>query len=286
MIAGALVNEADIGNSLFTPDVVFPRAGLSAEEKIFFSTLPQALSTEAEMMTRYGTSKLDGVNTCIQRIHVTGGTNGIWVGSLRRHRPFTPSFIGRAEDQAYILSVLPRQGMQLGYVHKDGLIMRHDKKAFALDAIEAASSGKLVGDYIRTLFFSEYAKAIAGDISRLKHTVDPFTGCFISIIPKTVVFLRFCLKAASFFASGKDEQGFDFVTMGMRRIQTSLEFMDEKKGRLSKSLEKERLGWDIYYDVLDALEKGLEEKDGFAVKLQNKARAIMQQCQIMKGVDA
>ncbi|MBW1827812.1 MAG: hypothetical protein JRI74_00105 [Deltaproteobacteria bacterium] len=285
MIAGALVNETDIGTSLFTPDVLFPPATLSPEEKVFFSTLPQALSTEAEMMTRYNSDDLDGVNTCIQRIHVTGGTNGILIDSLRRHRPFTPSFIGRAEDQAYILSILPRQGVQLAYVHKDGLIMRHDKEAFALDAIKAASSGKLVGDYVRTLFFSEYARSLISDISRLKRAVDPFTGCFMSIIPNTVVFLRFCLKAASFYASGKDEQGFEFVTMGMPRIQNSLEFIDEENSLLSQSFKKERLGWDIYYDVLEALEKGLKEKDGFAIKLQNKARVIMQQCLITEGTE-
>jgi hypothetical protein len=285
MIAGALVNETDIDKSLFTPDVVFPAATLSPEEKIFFSTLPQALSTEAEMMTRYNTDDLDGMNTCIQRIHVTGGTNGILIDSLRRHRPFTPSFIGRAEDQAYILSILPRQGVQLAYVHKDGLIMRHDKEAFALDSIKAASSGKLVGDYVRTLFFSEYARALISDISRLKRAVDPFTGCFISIIPKTVVFLRFCLKAASFYASGKDKQGFEFVTMGMPRIQNSLNFIGEGNSLLSQGLKKERLGWDIYYDVLEALEKGLKEKDGFAIELQNKARVIMQQCLITEGTD-
>ncbi|MEA3347047.1 MAG: hypothetical protein U9Q21_03035, partial [Candidatus Auribacterota bacterium] len=106
MIAGALVNKRDINKSLFTPDVKFPNRALHPDEYIFFSMLPQALSTEAEMMTRYTTKKLDGKKTCIQRFHITGGTNGILVDSLRRHRPFTPSFIGRAEDQAYIFSVL------------------------------------------------------------------------------------------------------------------------------------------------------------------------------------
>ena len=106
MIAGALVNEADLHRSLFTPDVQFPARPPSPEEHFFFSTLPQALSTEAEMMARYDGSGLDGRRKCIERIHVTGGTNGILIDSWRRHRPFTPTFIGRAEDQAYILSAL------------------------------------------------------------------------------------------------------------------------------------------------------------------------------------
>jgi hypothetical protein len=99
MIAGALVNEKDIESSLFTPDVALPNRSLLPDEHIFFAVLPQAVSTRAEMMTRYNTSRFDGVATCIQRVHVTGGTNGILIDSLSQHRPFTPSFIGRAEDQ-------------------------------------------------------------------------------------------------------------------------------------------------------------------------------------------
>ena len=73
--------------------------------------------------------------------------------------------------------------------------------------------------------------------------------------------------------------------MGMRRIQNSLKFIDEETGLLRQGLKKERLGWDIYYDVLEALENGLKEKDGFAIKLQNKARGIMQRCLITERID-
>jgi hypothetical protein len=280
MIAGALVSERDISKDLFTADVVFPDRRLSPEDKIFFSALPQALSTEAEMMARYNTDALDGKTTCIQRIHVTGGTNGILVKGLRRHRPFTPSFIGRAEDQAYILSVLPNQGKKLFYVHKDGLIMRHDKELFAQEAIKAASAGKLVGDYIRTLFFSEYARVLSDDLSDLKHTVDPFTGCFISKIPTTVVLLRFCLRAASFFSAGKDKQGIEFVTMGASRIQNSLSFVAGKNSLLRQSYDRERLGWNLYYDVLAALEDGLKRDDHIATELRKKAKEIVGRCLI------
>ncbi|HVQ22900.1 MAG TPA: hypothetical protein VMT36_06475, partial [Candidatus Saccharimonadia bacterium] len=146
MIAGALVNERDIGGGLFTPDVAYPVGPLTPDRHVFFSGLPQALSTRAEMMERYDTPDRDGRTTCLQRVHVTGGTNGILVDALRRHRPFTPSFVGRAEDQAYLLSVLGRKDMdsvdgsgpRLAYTHAAGLIMRHDKDAFAGAAMAAA----------------------------------------------------------------------------------------------------------------------------------------------------
>ena len=278
MIAGALVNKSDINKSLFTPDVKFPNRALHSDEYIFFSMLPQALSTEAEMMTCYTTKKLDGKKTCIQRFHVTGGTNGILVDSLRRHRPFTPSFIGRAEDQAYIFSVLPNTDKKLAYVHKDGLIMRHDKEAFAQEAIHRAHIGKLIGDYIRTLYFPAYVKALTENVGNIKNLVDPFTGCFISRIPTTVVYLRFGLKAASFFSTGKNEEGFEFITNGIQRIATALNFISGENSELKQQYEKERLGWNLYYDTLTAVERALQKNDSFALELRKKAKKIIEQC--------
>ena len=283
MIAGALVNQQDIGKSLFTPDVPFPGPPLSPDEYIFFSTLPQALSTEAEMMTRYSNNKLNGKRTCIQRIHVTGGTTGILIDSLRRHRPFTPSFIGRAEDQAYILSVLTNSGTKLGYAHKDGLIMRHDKEVFAREGIQASYINKIIGDYIRILYFSAYAKALTNDVAKLKDAIDPFTGCFISKIPVSVTYLRFGLKAASFFAAGEKEHGLEFIKIGAKRITSALDFAHGENSMLKERYEKEALGWNLYYDILSAVGNALKDNDSFAMELRKKAQSIIYQCYVKFG---
>lgn len=278
MIAGALVNEEDIGKSLFTPDVNPPEGHPDMDEYIFFSTAPQAMSTRAEMMTRYTTEALDGKRSCIERVHVTGGTNGILVESLLRHRPFTPSFIGRAEDQAYILSVFEGLDARLAYVHKDGLIMRHDKESFARDAIDAALSGKLIGDYIRILYFSAYARILTDDISAIKDLVDPFTGCFISKIPVTVVHLRFALKAASFFKRGENSKGLEFIRLGTKRIQSSLDFINPAPSALKMQYEKERTAWNLYYDILLQARQAFKKDDAFALDLRKKARDIINGC--------
>ena len=280
MIAGALVNQRDMGKSLFFPDVRFPDRPPAPDETIFFSALPQALSTEAEMGTRYGTGGIDGEKTCIQRIHVTGGTNGILVDVLRRYRPFTPSFIGRAEDQAYILSALPHRGRKLAYVHEDGLIMRHDKEEFAQETIKSSFVPKLVGDLIRTLYFSAYAGALSGDVSAIKDALDPFTGCFISKIPATVVTLRFSLKAGSFFAEGKDGQGLEFIQNGAKRLKEAFDFIEGKKSRLRETYRQERRDWDLFYNTLSALEDALAKGDPFALNLQKRAREIVDQCAV------
>ena len=287
MIAGALVNQNDIEKSLFTPDVPFPNRTLSPDEYIFFSTLPQALSTEAEMMTRYDTETLNGKTACLQRIHVTGGTNGILIDSLRRHRPFVPSFIGRAEDQAYILSSLFSDGPRLAYVHKDGLFMRHDKHAFAQEAIQTAHIGKLIGDYIRILYFTAYAKTLNDNLTRVKDITDPFTGCFISRIPLTVVYLRFALKAAALFSGNPaNPQGLEFVTQGAQRIKEALDFIQGENSELRQQYERERKGWNLYYDTLDALEDALSKNDAFAKSLQDRAADIISQCALRSDIGA
>ncbi len=281
MIAGALVNQEDISHSLFTPDVIFPERIIKGDEWIFFSRLPQALSTEAEMMTRYGDDPFNGQDQCIQRIHVTGGTCGILVGSLRRHRPFTPGFIGRAEDQAYILSVLFQEPAgNLRYVHKDGLIMRHDKEGFAIEAIKSAHTGKLIGDYVRTLMFSHYARALPWPVEKTKRCIDPFTGCFVSHIPFTVVYLRLALQGALSFNEGKPDDGFELLQMGAHRLRGIIRELTNRPDSLKKRYFAEKKAWNLYYDILDRIENGLKEGDPFAFDMRAKAKKLIEDCEI------
>lgn len=269
MIAGTLVNQRDIGASLFTPDVPYPSGPLHPPEYIFFSPLPQALSTEAEMMTRYTPRGPDGTQEVLERVHVTGGTTGILVQSLRRFRPFTPSFIARAEDQAYALATFPAPDARLTYLHQDGLVMRHDKESFAAEAVEAARVGKLIGDHARILLFSAYARLLTEDVGVLKRLVDPFTGCFISTAPTTVTLLRFALTAASMFGAGKDQDGLDFVMGGASRLRGALRLIDS--GEMERRLVEERRGWDLYYDTLASLEEGIRRGDAEALALKAEA---------------
>ncbi|MCF8307701.1 MAG: hypothetical protein K9I68_01695 [Bacteroidales bacterium] len=262
MIAGALVNEKDIHKGLYTPDVNFPNEVPDRESRIFFSKLLMAVSTEGELMTQYNESSgLDGKNACLQRIHVTGGTNGILVDALRRYRPFTPTFIGRAEDQGYILSVLAdSQKQPLGYLHADGLIMRHDKEAFAQEALKSAKLGKIAGDYIRLLYFSEYVRVLSNDMEHLKEILDPFTGSFISRIPITVAMLRQTMKAAEFFANGEAEQARKFLFQNVSRLNYAIDFIKGEDSKLKEQVETEREGWERFYDILDKVEAMPEQQ--------------------------
>ncbi len=288
MIAGALVNHNDIANSLFTPDVSFPGEDIKDDEWIFFSPLPQAISTEAEMMTRYGEhSSFNGSTRCIQRAHVTGGTCGILVKALRRHRPFTPCFIGRAEDQAYLLSALFQESnASLRYVHKDGLIMRHDKEVFAGEAIRSASTAKLVGDYVRILLFSYYARVLPWPVERIKRWADPYTGCFISKTPITVVYLRLSLKTASLFGKANWDKGLDLLKLGQIRLDKIIREFLSRPDSLQERYGMERVVWNTYFDVLDRVEDGLKRGDPFALELREKAKKLIKDCKLEKAQSA
>lgn len=261
LLAGALVNQKDIHKSLFTPDVPMDTRTPRGEELFFNSKRPQALSTLAEMMCRYDGDNMDGTTTALQRIHVTGGTNGIRLSELMAFRPFTPSFVGRAEDQAYILSVLDKkfQGALLRYVHQPGLIMRHDKEEFASQAIKAASTGKLIGDYIRILYFSEYARHSTGGIKEVKDETGPFTGSFITDIPVSLTSLRLSLKAATFFEKGEVSQAHELLCTGSQRMNNTLDFL--LSGEMKTRLNRERTAWDLYYDILNGLMEQSGNKD-------------------------
>jgi hypothetical protein len=285
MIAGALVNESDIEKSLYYPDVRFPKStDINPDEYIFYSRLPQALSTEAEMMEKYNSDKINGENIVLSRVHVTGGTNGILINALRKYRPFTPSFIGRAEDQAYLMSVLFEHPSYLRYLHKSGLIMRHDKHSFAGKAIKEAETGKIIGDYVRILLFSYYAKMLPWSINRIKAELDPFTGCFISRLPYAVVYLRFVMLICSHFNTENEKNKIKatrLIKEGIPRLNSLMENLENRDNDLQKKYINESRSWHLFYDILDIAEKQIKSKNKWVIEIRKKAIKLFDSIKIM-----
>ena len=164
-------------------------------------------------------------------------------------------------------------GPRLAYLHAAGLIMRHDKEAFAGEAIEAARVGKLIGDDVRILLFSAYAETL--DRERAKALLDPFTGCFISRLPVTVVLLRLTLRIAGAFQRGNPRLGRDLAENGAARIAQGIAFTEDREA-FRRILNDERLGWLHYYDALDALEAPLYGEGGAAPEIGRRAREIVE----------
>ena len=284
LMAGALVNAEDASKGIFTPDVPIPDPIPQGEAVAFFSPLPMGISTRAEMMTRYDHATLDGIHSCLQRVHVTGGTTAALIESLRKHRPFTPTFIGRAEDQAYLMgSLFSNRNANLRYLHKPGLIMRHDKAVFAGEAIEGAKLGKYIGDLVRILFFSYYVRALPWPSNEIKKIIDPFTGCFASRIPFTIVYLRLSLRLAELFAHDhefQNREGLQLLTQGVERLEGVIQELNRTPNPLIEKYRQEKEGWDLFYDLLDHLEAGLAKGDTFALNLRERARKMVKDCQV------
>jgi hypothetical protein len=286
MLAGALVNQKDIHKGIFTPDVPWPSKPPQFDETVFFSALPQAQSTQAEMMTRYGGDGPDGIRHCLQRIHVTGGTNGILLDALRRHRPFTPTFVGRAEDQAYLLSVLFAETPALRYLHEPGLIMRHDKADLIPEAIEASRIGKIIGDYVRIIWYSGYCRTLPWGLGHTKEAIDPFTGCFASNLPMHLVFLRLTLKAASLFAKDEpdaEHQALELLLQGSLRLGDIIETLEADREGLAARLDMERRGWQLFYDIIERIENGIKEGDEMALRLKQASLRLASDCRVLEA---
>lgn len=284
LIAGALVNQGDIHKGLFTPDVTLTQGRWPLDRWVFASQVPQALSTVAEMMTRYGDPELDGKSRCLSRVHVTGGTVGIRVDSLRRHRPFTLSSIGRAEDQAYLMSVLYSQGPPcLRYVHVPGLIMRHDKQAFAGEAIRTAAPGKVVGDYERMLLFSHYAKALPWPIEETRACLDPFTGCFVLALPLSTALISLALKTLCLDPGTSERDGIDpgeLLRLSARRLGPLVEKFEKDPHWMKASYKTEKEAWETYYDMLDTLERENRKASAEARRLIHTADSVIRETQV------
>ena len=233
MLAGGLVNESDLHRGLFVSDVARPKTSSAnmplGSRRLFCPEWPQALSTEAEIMQR---------GEGFQRIHVTGGTTGICDTALRKWQPFTPSFINRAEDQAYTLSAIGDDGY-LAHLHAPGLIMRHDKQAFAARAIAHADAGKAIGNIERLMLFSQYATLHPAGFDAVQNHLWPFTSCFLHRDASALAGLIFALDGAN--------QGGRYVTEGATRLGACLDFCQTG---MEQQLARERSGWEAIYDGL------------------------------------
>ena len=241
LISGGLINKADWYSKDLTPDIKRPENRdifrRFTSKRIFCSQWPQAISTEAEILYQFENS---------QRVHVTGGTTGITLEALQKWKPFTPSFINRAEDQAYAISSIS-ESRYLTHLHAPGLIMRHDKNAFAGRVIAHASDSKAIGDVERILFFSNYTKCLEVPQKAVSEHLWPFTSSFIVEKPEQLVQLIFSVDGSI--------RGDNYVSYGAERLKKCLVFCNTQ---ISSRLDFEKQAWNDFYKnlTLDLKNKG------------------------------
>ena len=113
--------------------------------------------------------------------------------------------------------------------------------------------------------------------------LDPFTGCFISSIPFTIVYLRLALKAASLFAEKSEErnsEGRELLMIGTKQLEDVISYLEEKPNPLAERYQREKQAWNLYYDTLDRIEEELRRKDPFALRLKKRAKELISECKI------
>ena len=153
--------------------------------------------------------------------------------------------------------------------------MRHDKEAFAGQAMAAAHVGKLIGDDVRILVFSAYVAALdaaGGDAAAIRRLLDPFTGGFVSDIPQTLVLLRLALRTLRLTASAAPSDAAEYAVDGARRVAAEMEAHGDA-AFVGAELALERRAWDTYYEAIESM-----EKDG--AELAARAATILDGCRV------
>jgi hypothetical protein len=159
--------------------------------------------------------------------------------------------------------------------------MRHDKAVFAGEAIEGAKLGKYLGDLVRILYFSYYAQALPWPNHEIKNIIDPFTGCFVSKVPFTIVYLRLSFRLAEMFAHDHEPQnreGLQLLKQGVDRLEGIIRELNRKPNPLIEKYRQEKEGWDLFYDLLEHMEAALAKGDAFALDLQERSLELIKDC--------
>jgi hypothetical protein len=105
----------------------------------------------------------------------------------------------------------------------------------------------------------------------------------ISRMPLAISWLRLAISAASLFGEGSSfsmKEGEELVRLGASRLGEALKwFADEHKIR--EMYIREKAGWDLYYDTLNAMEKDLGKGGQFSETLRDKAMELVQSWQVV-----
>jgi hypothetical protein len=82
------------------------------------------------------------------------------------------------------------------------------------------------------------------------------------------------LRTLESFERGEDAQGREYARDGARRLAAAIDLTADIDA-LRAAIERERAGWDCYYDTLDALEAGIAAGEPTALRRRQAVREIL-----------
>ncbi len=290
--AGSLTNLDELigKDDLFLPDISIPDVPESipeGEAGVFYQGLLQALITRGEAFPpELQWRALKILNEYpYMRTFVTGGTTGFLIEALERYAPFVDTHVHRAEDQAFLLSVLFDQydGNLLRYVYFPGLHMIHEKESFASESIKIAEPYKKIYDLERIWNFSHLARALCEikgwDFKDVRKTLNFFTASFIQPFPGLLALTRFVLSVAG--KGGRNTEDIIYQKEGLKRL-SKIAFSQERYYRETRTrVAKQIKAWRFYYDLMIRLRESAKKGDPFALALKKKAIEINNNCKLI-----
>ena len=290
--AGSLTNLNELihKDDLFLPDIPIPDGPESipeGEAGVFYQGLLQSLVTRGEAFppeVQWRALKILNEYPYM-RTFVTGGTTGFLIEALERYAPFVDAHVHRAEDQAFLLSVLFDQydGEILRYVYFPGLHMIHEKESFASESIKIAEPYKKIHDLERIWSFSHLARALCEikgwKFEDVRKTLNFFTASFILPFPGLLALTRFVLSVAG--RGGRNREDIIYQKEGVTRLG-KIAFSQERYYRDTKTrVAKQIKAWRFYYDLMIRLRQSAENKDSFALALKKMACEINDNCKLV-----
>ncbi|NVM23301.1 MAG: hypothetical protein HWN68_16145, partial [Desulfobacterales bacterium] len=290
--AGSLTNLNELidKDDLFLPDISIPDVPESipeGEAGVFYQGLVQSLITRGEAFPpEVQWRALRILNEYpYMRTFVTGGTTGFLIEALERYAPFVDSRVHRAEDQAFLLSVLFDQydGNLLRYLYFPGLHMIHEKGFFVSESIKMAEPYKKIHDLERIWNFSYLARALCEikgwDFEDVRKTLNFFTASFIQPFPGLLALTRFVLSVAG--EGARNREDIIYQKEGLRRL-SKIAFSQERYYRDTKTRVAEQIkAWRFYYDLMIKLRESAKKRDPFALALKRKASEINNNCRLI-----
>jgi len=291
--AGSLTNRDELidKDDLFLPDISIPDVPESipeGEAGVFYQGLLQSLITRGEAFppeVQWRALKILNEYPYM-RTFVTGGTTGFLIEALERYAPFVDAHVHRAEDQAFLLSVLfdEYNGNLLRYLYFPGLHMIHEKESFAAESIKIAEPYKKIYDLERIWNFSFLARALCEikgwAFEDVKRSLNFFTASFIHPFPGLLALTRFVLSVAG--RGGRNREDIIYQKEGLKRL-SKIAFSQDRYYRETRTrVAKQIKAWRFYYDLMIRLRESAKKGDPFALALKRKAIEINNNCKLIQ----
>lgn len=249
-IIGEYINNIDIikngyKNAIFLSDVKPPR---SFKNNMIFFNKAFVHAKTTSIYNKHSILKfnnnIDSGSTYISHPVVKGGGYGIVNTGLKNYTPFSPSFITRAEDQAFYYTGFS-EGIRGLFI--ETLRIAHYKEKYSYSE-KKTEIDRLIEDMHRLILFSELGK-----ILDKKDDLDPMPGAFISYFPFTQSFFTIIYNTFLLIIKNEIKKGIYLYTNGLKRLEQLTNFIEHND--INKIFNTEKKHWECFIKAIEKLKE-------------------------------